>query len=246
METASRVIGAIRPMPNISAALDALDLSRKEMPTVVGFINQHALNMALADEEFRVDLLSADLLLRDGKGMEMACQWLGRDPGANLNGTDLIPLLLTRNIGRRVALFGTTEPWLGQARARLQREGHLVVAAMDGFKDDAAYIETVKTRRPEIVILAMGMPRQEHVAAVLAQHAEGPLLIVNGGAILDFLAGRVSRAPAWMRGAGLEWAYRLMLEPRRLARRYLLGIPLFFLHVTRARWSMKAVLKAQA
>jgi exopolysaccharide biosynthesis WecB/TagA/CpsF family protein len=71
------------------------------------------------------------------------------------------------------------------------------------------------------------MPRQEQVAVLLRAALGYPCLIVCGGAILDFLGGKTSRAPVWLRRTGLEWAYRLALEPRRLFSRYVLGNPLF-------------------
>jgi exopolysaccharide biosynthesis WecB/TagA/CpsF family protein len=81
----------------------------------------------------------------------------------------------------------------------------------------------------------MGMPNQEYLAVCLRERLSHPVLIVNGGAVLDFLGGKVTRAPKVMRNTGTEWAYRLFLEPRRLARRYLLGIPAFFSRVALTR-----------
>jgi exopolysaccharide biosynthesis WecB/TagA/CpsF family protein len=69
----------------------------------------------------------------------------------------------------------------------------------------------------------MGMPKQELLSATIARELPGPMLIVNGGAILDFLAHRVPRAPRVMRNLGLEWLFRLLIEPTRLWRRYLIG-----------------------
>ena len=80
---------------------------------------------------------------------------------------------------------------------------------------------------PALIVLGMGMPRQEQVARELRATLDHPCLIVCGGAIIDFLGGKTSRAPRWMRGAGLEWLFRLALEPRRLFKRYVIGNPLF-------------------
>jgi N-acetylglucosaminyldiphosphoundecaprenol N-acetyl-beta-D-mannosaminyltransferase len=74
----------------------------------------------------------------------------------------------------------------------------------------------------------MGMPKQEQLARALREQG-GAQLIVCGGAILDFLAGKVSRAPAFMQSAGVEWLYRLAKEPRRLFKRYVVGNPAFLL-----------------
>jgi len=73
------------------------------------------------------------------------------------------------------------------------------------------------------VVLGMGMPKQETVAQQLRAAVSGPILIINGGAVLDFLADRFQRAPPLLRSLGLEWLFRLLLEPRRLWRRYIVG-----------------------
>ncbi|SDY56375.1 polymer biosynthesis protein, WecB/TagA/CpsF family [Lysobacter sp. yr284] len=206
-------------------------------PTVLSFFNQHAFNLAWTDPAFAEDLRRSDVLLRDGVGVAACLRLLARDPGLNANGTDLIPQLLAAFGGRRAVLIGTREPYLQRAAQRLGEDyGIQVACALDGFGDAAAYLEAVARERPELVVLAMGMPRQERVAAELAQWARQAghrLLIVNGGAIADFIAGRVARAPAWMRRARLEWLYRLGREPRRLWRRYLLGGVVFIARALR-------------
>jgi exopolysaccharide biosynthesis WecB/TagA/CpsF family protein len=83
--------------------------------------------------------------------------------------------------------------------------------------------------------LAMGNPKQELVARIIASSVRSPVVIVNGGAVADFLAGRFERAPLWVRRARLEWVFRLLQEPRRLWRRYLLGGVSFAWHLMRLR-----------
>lgn len=89
----------------------------------------------------------------------------------------------------------------------------------------------------------MGMPKQEAVAAKLAAIG-GPCLIVCGGAILDFLGGKVSRAPEWLRRLGGEWLYRLLREPKRLFMRYVVGNPLFLLRTLLYRRSAVSARRA--
>ena len=121
------------------------------------------------------------------------------------------------------------EPYLARAQAlvvsQIAPRSKCVVA--HGFLDTPRYVRLAAAHRPHVIVLGMGMPRQEEVAAVLRAALGYPCLIICGGAIIDFLGGKTSRAPAWMRGAGLEWLYRLCLEPRRLFRRYVVGNPLF-------------------
>jgi exopolysaccharide biosynthesis WecB/TagA/CpsF family protein len=86
----------------------------------------------------------------------------------------------------------------------------------------------------------MGMPRQEEVAILLRSALNFPCLIVCGGAIIDFMGGKTSRAPLWVRQARMEWAYRLALEPRRLFQRYVVGNPVFLARaLTMARSTLR-------
>lgn len=205
------------------------NLSQPSAPTMLAFVNAHAMNSAAVSRDFFSALMAADLRLRDGAGMAILMKLLNQAPGLNLNGTDLIPKLLRRYAGRTIALFGTQDPWLARAQEAVVTQlapGSPCLVA-HGFLDTARYVRLATADRPALIVLGMGMPRQEEVAAVLRAALGFPCLIVCGGAIIDFLGGKTSRAPGWMRGAGLEWLYRLALEPRRLFRRYVLGNPLF-------------------
>jgi exopolysaccharide biosynthesis WecB/TagA/CpsF family protein len=198
-------------------------------PRVLAFVNAHAMNTVVESEPFFHSLLSADVVVRDGIGLKILMRLLNQPPGRNLNGTDFIPKLLQRANGQPIALFGTQEPWLSQAKAevagRLAPQSPCVVA--NGFMDVREYIKLAVRHRPALIVLGMGMPRQEEVAILLRSALNFPCLIVCGGAIIDFLGGKVPRAPAWMRSAGLEWAFRLAREPRRLFDRYVRGNPRF-------------------
>ncbi|HVG64265.1 MAG TPA: WecB/TagA/CpsF family glycosyltransferase [Hyalangium sp.] len=218
-------------------AHDALleELKHPSRPYIVSFVNAHAANLGWNTPAMLESLLRSDLLLRDGIGVKLGLKAFGRPYGLNMNGTDFIPKIARAYQGRRAALFGTRSPWLDTARQKLEAEGLVVVACHDGFSPPEKYLELAEETKPELIILAMGMPKQEDIAVRLRERLSHPVLIVNGGAILDFLGGKVTRAPELMRQIGMEWLYRLYLEPKRLARRYLLGIPVFFSHVAVTR-----------
>src|SRR5438132_512000 len=125
----------------------------------------------------------------------------------------------------------STKPLAARAQKFLELHERLLCVADAGAEEALlARLALPQNTRPELIILAMGMPKQEAIAVRLRAYLKSPALIVNGGAILDFLGGKVTRAPRWMQRLYLEWVYRLYLEPRRLARRYLLGIPTYFYH----------------
>lgn len=245
MPSSTDVNGLLRRLTVIddTAARDRLTaaLAHVDAPTSMGFINQHGLNLSCADEDFRRALLDCDVLLRDGAGMKIAMRLFRLAPGLNMNGTDYIPELIAQLCAQRgdcsVHLYGTREPWLGLATGRITAALGLRPYTLDGFQPGKHYIKAAVADRAafKIIVLGMGMPKQERIAGELKRALDGPALIICGGAILDFMAGRVPRAPRWLQRAGLEWAYRLLQEPRRLFRRYVIGIPHFFARICSAR-----------
>jgi exopolysaccharide biosynthesis WecB/TagA/CpsF family protein len=210
-------------------------LSQPQQPCVLAFANAHAMNLQAASPAFFQALDGADMVLRDGAGMAMLLALLGMRPGRNLNGTDLIPRLLAQFDGRAIALFGTQNPSLDVALDLVKRQiaPRSPCVSAHGFLQAADYTALAAAHRPALIVLGMGMPRQEEVAIALRAALAYPCLIVCGGAILDFLGGKTPRAPLWMRRVGLEWLFRLGCEPRRLFRRYVVGNPLFMARALR-------------
>ncbi len=204
-------------------------LLRPGEPRVLAFVNAHAMNMAAESEPFYQSVMSADVVVRDGIGVALLMQLLNQPPGQNLNGTDLIPKILARADGLPIALFGTQEPWLSNAAQALRERlaPRSACSTAHGVMGGQDYIRLAARHRPRLVVLGMGMPKQEEVAAALRAALGSPCLIVCGGAVLDFLGGKVPRAPLWMRRTGLEWAFRLAREPKRLWARYVHGNPRF-------------------
>jgi len=228
----STLVGKLEVVVDATAAQCLLDrLTGPQAATVVGFVNAHAMNLVVRDGACHQALSAADVLLRDGSGMAILYRRLGLEPGLNMNGTDFIPQLLAAYRGRRVAFWGTRQPYLDQAVQRSAAMfGVVPVSVHDGFASVDTYLQLARELQPELIVLGMGMPRQEVVAARLAATGVA-YLIVCGGAILDFLGGKVSRAPVWLRRLGGEWLYRLLREPKRLFMRYVVGNPLFLLRI---------------
>jgi len=200
-------------------------LAKRDGPLTLAFANAHSFNLVWQSPEACRAFMAADILLRDGVGLQLHYRMAGKDAGLNMNGTDFIPKVLDACRGQKIALFGTANPWLGRAAAALARSGHVVCAQREGFEGAEAYAASLAREPAEVVVLAMGMPRQEAIAALIHQrfeHAPGPLVIC-GGAILDFLAERHPRAPLWVRKVRLEWLFRLSREPFRLFGRYVIG-----------------------
>ncbi|MBH0088502.1 WecB/TagA/CpsF family glycosyltransferase [Pseudoalteromonas sp. NSLLW218] len=212
------------------------ELSKTKKAVSLGFLNQHGYNLILQKKEIEDSFLNLDYLLRDGKGIELACRYNKISPKLNLNGTDFIPLLIDRllKLENKPAFFayGTSSPWLEKGAQSLFNDSF--VHCLDGFQDLPTYKEHYlknKTNGLDVIVLAMGMPKQEILASMLKAIAVSKTIIICGGAILDFQAGKVRRCPKMFQQLGLEWFYRLLNEPKRLFSRYVIGIPLFFKNV---------------
>ena len=143
-------------------------------------------------------------------------------------------LALSTDIIDIVALLGTEEPYLSKARDRIVETYDVEIPlCANGFYDKAEYPNMIAMKDIDMVILAMGMPKQEEVALSLKHAISKPCLIVCGGAVLDFIAGRFERAPLVLQKMRLEWFYRLCKEPARLFNRYVIGIPAFLFRLAR-------------
>ena len=195
----------------------------------VNFMNAHCFNVMSRDRQYAAAVNSADFLLPDGIGVALAAKMTGHDLTENLNGTDFIPALLKEaaKMGKSVYLFGGTAGTADKAANNLIHKipGLKIAGTRDGFaqaQNDTAIIADINASGADIVLVALGVPMQE-----LWLHRHAPYidaeLTMGVGAALDFFAGNVTRAPAWVRKAKCEWVWRLAQEPRRLAKRYLQG-----------------------
>lgn len=207
---------------------------------LVTWLNAHNANLAQDDVEFH-QVLERFLVLPDGIGVDIASRLLHGAPfPANLNGTDFIPALLTaESRPLRVGLIGARAEIVEKASSSFRHLApqHEFRVISDGFfkaADQPRILEMLKNYQPHILLVAMGVPRQERF---MARHltAEHCTLAFGVGALFDFRAGVVPRAPLLVQKLRFEWLYRLAQEPARLWRRYIVGNPVFLLRVLRAK-----------
>ncbi|MER9751284.1 glycosyltransferase [Mesorhizobium sp. M7A.T.Ca.TU.009.01.3.2] len=211
--------------------------------TKVSFLNAHNANIAYTDPVF-AGALDDFLILPDGIGIDLAARLLYGAPFPdNLNGTDFVPAFLQASTTPlTVGLLGATRVNAEAASVKLAALAvqHKFVVIHDGYfpaSQEQEIVDRIAALRPDVLLVAMGVPRQElwierHIDA---RHCTLPIAV---GALLDFLSGAVPRAPLWMRRLRLEWLFRLAVEPSRLWRRYVVGNPLFLLRVVRQKFSL--------
>jgi N-acetylglucosaminyldiphosphoundecaprenol N-acetyl-beta-D-mannosaminyltransferase len=212
---------------------------------IVAYANVHALNLAYELPWFRATLNRCDVVFCDGFGVKWGARLLGARIPERFTPPDWLDRLADRACrnGWRVFLLGA-RPGVAQAAAgRLKRRfPELCVAGthhgyfdrVNGGAENAAVIRSINAARPQLLIVGFGMPIQERWLADNWEHLDVNVALTVGAAF-DYLSGEVRRAPPWMTDHGLEWLGRLLVEPRRLWRRYLVGNPLFLARVLRQR-----------
>lgn len=239
---ATRDIGgiAVAVLRRESALATLIGAIGRRQHLKLAFCNANLVNLANADASLR-RLLAGFLVLPDGIGVDIAAKLLhGETFPANLNGTDFTPALLVVAPGPlRVGLIGG-RPGVAEravARLTLDHPRHRFSVVSHGYfaaKDEPKLLAGLEANPPDILLVAFGNPRQERWIAerLSGRHCT---IAAGVGALFDFLAGEVPRAPDWIQSLRVEWLFRLWLEPGRLWRRYVLGNPAFLMRILRLR-----------
>jgi N-acetylglucosaminyldiphosphoundecaprenol N-acetyl-beta-D-mannosaminyltransferase len=210
---------------------------------IISGANAHFVNVANRDPEFARMLSKQDLNVADGMSIVLASRMLGVRMPERVTGIDLMVELcgLAEKTGRSVYLLGgMAGAAKGAAKYLQNRFPGLKIAGFDrppiGSESDLPVVEEIRKRirraNPDILFVCFGVPSQEYWIHKYAMDL--PVRVAMGnGAAFDVLAGFFQRPPVWIQNLGLEWLYRLSIEPQRLWKRYLLGNVEFFQMVIR-------------
>lgn len=201
------------------------------------FVNTDCMNIAYKNLQYRQILNHNKHVFADGSGLRLACKIHQIALKDNVNGTDMFPLLCQQAAEQDVGIFmlGAKPNIANKAAAKMQQRFPQlrICGTHDGYfsaqqTDDV--INQINASGAKILLVAMGAPTQERW---IAEH--GSKLSVGAaigvGGLFDFYADAVSRAPVAVRQMGMEWTWRLMQEPKRMWRRYIVGNPLFVMRV---------------
>ncbi|MCB0029438.1 MAG: WecB/TagA/CpsF family glycosyltransferase [Anaerolineales bacterium] len=219
------------------------ELIRSQQHALLLNVNVNCLNLAFEQPELQRILNEAELVFCDGFGVRVAARLLGHTMPPRITYADWIWHLaaLCSEQGFSLYLLGARLGVAQVAAERLQHRFPLlkIAGVAHGFFDkepnspeSLQVIEAINRVKPDILLVGFGMPEQEYW---LQAHwnAIDAHVGLTGGAVFDYVAGSLRRAPAWMTNYGFEWLGRLLIEPRRLWRRYLVGIPRFFWRLAR-------------
>ena len=223
-------------LEKVSYAAEASDRAR-----LLFCLNVNYVNLAQGDPQLLKCFQGADTVYADGMGILWGARMLGHCLPAKITVTDFIDLLGARAAQRGYGLF-----FLGGEPGRAEEAGHRLAVRYPGLRivgihhgffapqDEPRLVDSIRKAAPQILLVGLGAPHQEQWLtrnrAVLP-----PCAGLTCGALFDFVSGHLPRGPQWLTDHGLEWAWRLVIEPRRLWRRYLLGNPIFLIRVWRSR-----------
>ncbi len=223
----TEILGVVLDDLTLQDAVDkALILMQERRGAYVCTPNPEMLWLSRRDVEFRAALRDADMRLPDGVGDLLAARILGSSLTERVSGIDFAEELLSRMNGS-VYLLGAKPGVAERAASNISEKwpAVCVVGVSDGYySDEQSVIETIKGAKPDLLMVCLGMGRQERFMAKLSGCSEIGLMAGLGGT-LDVLAGDSKRAPDFFIRHGLEWLYRFLCRPSRIKR--LLRIPLF-------------------
>lgn len=206
-------------------------------PQVGFFVNTHSFNIAASNRHFEKTLTQANHIFADGSGVNIAAKRAGFSLKENVNGTDLLPLLCEYLVKTQKSMYllgaepGTAE----QASKNLKKRfpSLNIAGYQHGYFDhqkSEAVIDEINRSGCSLLLVAFGSPLQESWLINNKESLTVPYSLAVGG-LFDFYSDKISRAPLFLRKMGCEWIWRLLQEPSRMWRRYILGNPLFLFRI---------------
>ena len=221
---------------------------------LINTVNAHSYNTARKDSLFAEALMNGDVLIPDGVSIVKACKWIKAksQPKERIAGWDLFSFemeklereseeLRTKSEESKIVMFmGSSQKVLDLIVKRAAEVyPHLkVVTYSPPYKpefsdeDNKAIIDAINAANPDLLWIGMTAPKQEKWTYSHWKELDIHCHVGTIGAVFDFFAGTVERAPMWWQRHGLEWLYRLLKEPKRMWRRYIIGNALFLWNIT--------------
>ena len=235
---------------------------------LINTINAHSYNVAQKDEMFAESLNANDnenlnykkYLIPDGASIVKACKWLKAksQPKERIAGWDLFTFEMNRMNGtvndnlsdglkKKVMFMGSSEEVLEKIRQRAAEDyPNIEIATYSppykaefSDEDNAAIIEAINQANPDLLWIGMTAPKQEKWTWQHWNELDIHCHVGTIGAVFDFYAGTAKRAPQWWQRHSLEWLYRLLKEPKRMWRRYIVGNPLFVARIIKEKMTRK-------
>lgn len=205
-------------------------------------VNSATINDIVRNEEFRHIINGADLVHIDGMSVVWALRSFGYSVSERVATPDLADdiLALANREKMSLFLFGAKESVLSLCRSNIEKRypDIRIAGSRNGYyepEEEQSIFNLINEAKPDILLLGMSSPKKELFFESYKHQLKAHYILGVGG-YFDILAGIIKRAPRWMQDTGLEWLFRLLQEPRRLWKRYLIGIHQFFWLVVREKF----------
>jgi len=226
-----------------------LGLVREERHALVLHVNVHALNLSYRDPALRSFFNAAPVVFSDGAGVVLAARILGEHLPERITYADWAWQLASFAEREDLSLFflgarpGVTKKAVAQLLARHPNLN--IVGVHHGYFDhdpgapeNEAVLKEINASRPDMLLVGFGMPLQERWLMQNWNRINARVAL-TGGAVFDYVSGELRRGPRILTDNSFEWLARLLIEPKRLWRRYVIGNPLFLLRVLKQRLTQK-------
>ena len=214
---------------------------KSKTPQEIHFVNAHCINVATKNTTYLTVLQHSNAVFPDGTGIRKAGNTLNHPIVDNVNGTDLFPLLCKKckETGKKIFLLGG-KPFVAQKSARWANDfvqGDIIAGYHDGYftkEQTPEVIDEINDSHADILLVGMGVPMQElwlneHLNTIKIK------VVIGVGGLFDYYSGTIPRSPLWMRKLGIEWVWRLMMEPKRMWKRYIIGNITFLWRIEKIR-----------
>ena len=216
---------------------------------LINTINAHSYNTALKDQLFATALTNGDVLIPDGASIVKACKWLKAksQPKERIAGWDLFTFEMDKlnAKGGKCFFMGSSEKVLSLIKEKAKRvyPNIIVETYSPPYKpefneeDNKAIINAINQANPDLLWIGMTAPKQEKWTYTHWNELNIHCHVGTIGAVFDFFAGTMKRAPLWWQKHSLEWLYRLIKEPKRMWRRYIIGNTIFIFNIMTEKWN---------
>ncbi len=197
------------------------------------YINQHCFNVYNKHPIFKNVIDNEFYIYMDGIGVFLALKFLGLKNVQKFNASDLNERILNNYKASNDKIFIVGSKFSEMDINFIKNKGVNVCGYQNGFftsKEEQRIINNIMTQDPKVIIIGMGVPKQELFASKLNEYLDNKIIICVGN-FLEFYVGKIKRIPKHFRNLGLEWLYRTIQEPSRLWKRYLGGIPRFVISI---------------
>ena len=198
------------------------------------YFNQHCFNIYFSDKSYRNLIDSRFLCYLDGIGIYLALKLFGYKNVRKFNASDLNEIILSELINKRIKIFIIGGRFSENLIDEISKENGLLICGYQiGYFNETKtgeLIDNINASNAQVIIMGMGVPKREIIASKISNSVNVNLILCVGN-FLEFYFGIKKRIPETFRNSGLEWTYRLLSEPGRLWKRYIIGIPLFILRI---------------